>query len=62
MFLSVCVVRYGDTSSGEHFFGHPDLLPERPCGDKPVQFPAGDEHLLRPAAPRQHLRGVWQVQ
>lgn len=55
-------VRYADSSGGECFFGHSDWLPERPRGDELAEFQAGDEHVLRPAAHRQHLWGLWQVQ
>lgn len=55
-------VRYVDPSSSEHLSGRSDYIPEHSCVDEPVEFQAGDEHLLRPAAHRQHLRGFWQVQ
>lgn len=53
--------RYADTSRGEHFFGRSDRIPERSGGDEPFELQAGDEHFLRPAAHRQHLRRLRQV-
>lgn len=53
--------RYADTSRGEHFFGHSDRIPEHSGGDEPLELQAGDEHFLRPAAHRQHLRCLRQV-
>lgn len=53
--------RYADAPCGEHFSGHSDWIPEHSRGDEPVQFQAADEHLFRPAAHCQHLRGLWKV-
>lgn len=62
-FFCVCeYCRHVDTSGGEHVFGRSDRIPERSRGDELAEYQAGDEHLLRPAAHRQHVRGVWQVE
>lgn len=53
--------RYADTPRGEHFSGHSDWIPEHSRGDEPAEFQAANEHLFRPAAHCQHLRGFWKV-
>lgn len=53
--------RYADAPRGEHFSGHSDWIPEHSRGDEPAEFQAANEHLFRPAAHRQHLRGFWKV-
>lgn len=59
-FFNYC--RHADAPCLEHFSGRSDWIPEYSRGDEPVQFQAGDEHLFRPAAHCQHLRGLWKVQ
>lgn len=54
--------RHADTPCAEHFSGRSDWMPEHPRGDEPTELQAGDEHLLRPAAHRQHVRSLRQVQ
>lgn len=58
-FCAYC--RHVDTSGGERVFGRSDRIPERSRGDESTEFQAGDEHLLRSTAHRQHVRGLWQV-
>lgn len=53
--------RDADAPRGERVSGRPDWIPEHSRGDEPAQLQAADEHLLRPAAHRQHLRGLWKV-
>lgn len=53
--------RYANTPRGEHFSGHSDWIPEHSRGDEPAEFQAANEHLFRPAAHCQHLRGFWKV-